>query len=366
MAGIFDRLTDFFNKYGGRNGTEVASDYDDNSYGNVTAMGSLGANYGSYKYTNRDVSAKKHNGYGPGDKRAYDVTGNTKKQFATGGEIVTLNRERGRFGNMSDTYYKHWDKKLKTYYEKRGFKDREKQSSYPADFSKADRQPYTGGSRRSKENDKLWVTPTYGNQVYYANYDADDSFNDNTKWTKDKTPLKKHNTKLENGNARSYTYSQYPANTDGNYKKALEHNRKQREAVEKQNKGYQFNGFDIEDILNTNGITMNRLKNRVIDIKRININRSLGFTDVLNFGKQYIFFSKPDLNLFSDNAGTINPSIKQNCPDLYMKILRNPLVAQQLQSSFGGPNRGSGGGIITQLTNRCNDCPWPDFGLSKK
>ena len=54
---FWDKMSGFFNKYGGRNGTEAASNYHSNSYGTVqNKMGSLGSNYGTYNYNTRDTS----------------------------------------------------------------------------------------------------------------------------------------------------------------------------------------------------------------------------------------------------------------------------------------------------------------------
>ena len=251
---------------------------------------------------------------------------------------------------------------------------------------------------------KFWETPEYGNKVYFANYDFVDAEMDPKRMLDPKSKeTQKREVILESANkydssgngtgiGRTYTNHIYPwakyapkditstpdeklpyyqrksgpAGSDSEMNSRPEDVRKEWEKIHKAQKGPGFVNYDIDMILEANGITPDRIKNKILNARRININRSPSFSEIINFGKQYIFFSKPDLNIFSDNSGTINPSIKQNLPDLYMKIIRNPIVAQSLQSSFGGPNRGHGGGIITQLTNLCNECQWQQMGLSKK
>lgn len=361
---FWDKMAGFFNKYGGRNGTEAASNYHSNSYGTVqNKMGSLGSNYGTYNYNTRDTSNREKSktgnpeiNAGNGRSNSY-YEGNTHTQMTNfvnkaGNVNRTQNRESGNTGNA----------KHNSFYENKSKNGKEYNLSYPANYDAADTQ--TNGQLGKDKNGKTFTTPMYGNKVYDTNYNVDDSFI-STKW-EERSPLKKHNYHLENGRGKIQTVGTYDPNWKGDYEKASKKIKEENKKLLDQSKGPSFLQFDIEQILETNGITTNRLKNKLLTIKRININRTPSFSEMVNYGKQYIFFSKPDLNLFIDNSGTVNPSIKQNCPDLYMKIIRNPLVAQQLQSSFGGPNRGSGGGIITQLSNMCNECAWPDMGISKK
>ena len=278
---------------------------------------------------------------------------------------------------------------------------------YNADYKNGDtkykqtRQDRPDPDPRSTQ---YYKTPEYGNNVYYANYDFVDAAMDpkrmldkNAKVTQKRevvlgSATSNDSSSREVGVGRTYTNHIYPwakyapkditttsreslpyyqkksgpAGSGNEMDSRPKDVREEWEKVHKAQKGNSFVNFDMEMILEANGITTDRLKNKILNARRININRSPSFSEFINFGKQYIFFSKPDLNLYVDNSGTINPSIKQNLPDLYMKIIRNPIVAQSLQSSFGGPNRGEGGGIITQLTNLCNEAPWQQMGLSKK
>lgn len=279
---------------------------------------------------------------------------------------------------------------------------------YNADYRGGDTK-YTQKRQQRPDPDprstKFYETPEYGNKVYYANYDFVEGAmdpkrmldkNQNRTTQKREVILESANKYDSSGNGtgigRTYTNYIYPwakdapkdptsvskdklpyyqrksgpAGADDEMNSRPKDVREEWEKIHKAQKGAGYVNYDIEMILEANGITTDRLKNKILNARRININRTPSFSEIINFGKQYIFFSKPDLNLFSDNSGTINPSIKQNLPDLYMKIIRNPIVAQSLQSSFGGPNRGEGGGLITQLTNLCNECQWQQMGLSKK
>ena len=295
--GTFDELTDWLNRYGGRNGTANASNWGASSYG---TQGALGSGYSDYSYSGNSIEGRAWQpSYNGSNATAYDVTGDTGSSIPGG--------------------------------------------------------RYLGNGQ--------YQTPRYGNRVYTADYNAGQgAYTGNTEKN---TPLTRHNVKLEGGIGRHQTYHTYDPNYGGQYKKAKEAVEKERQKIEGSSKGYQFVGYDLESILETNGISSNRLKNKLLNATRININRTPAFTEVVNFGKQYIFFSKPDLNIYVDNAGTINPSIKENCPDLYMKIVGNPLVARSLQSSFDSNNTTSRG-IITMLSNMCNACDWPSMGLSTK
>lgn len=364
--GIWDTLTGFVNKYGGRTNSQAASNYDNNSFGNISKNGELGYGYGDYSYTDLEKAARKTVKTPNSSVSAEDVTGNTKSHFA--GQTSRSSRPEGRLtgrkGNMNETYYKNVNTN----------NSKDVKRSYPYDFNPSQiEQGYSGGSRRFKGKNvsgvqqDLWQTPEYGNLVYYADYDAGQGFNDKSRQAQGKEKKTEvHDTFLDLGKGRSYTYATYPTNYDGEYKKAKDKINKEWQNLEQNSGGSSFNAYDEELILETNGITMNRMKNKLLTVKRININRAPSFSEVVNFGKQYIIFSRPDLNLFVDNSGQVNPSIVQNCPDLYYKIIKNPLVAQMLQSSFGGPNRGPGGGIISLLTNMCNECSWPSMGISKK
>ena len=78
--GIFDRLTNFFNKYGGRNGTASQSNYNSNSYG--ASMG--GSGYSSYSYSGNGVSARNYTSPSIADNKNYEVTGSTQRDFRGG------------------------------------------------------------------------------------------------------------------------------------------------------------------------------------------------------------------------------------------------------------------------------------------
>ena len=295
---FFNTLTNFFDKYGGRNGTASQGNYNSGSYGGSVG----GSGYSSYQYGSGDITARNYVNPSVPDQRNYEVTGRTESDYRAG--------------------------------------------------------------RTNRNNADMWDLPNGNGTVYKANYDAGMGFVEDKQVVKG-GPLNQHNVRLNNGSGSNYTYHTYDPNYDGNYRKAQEAVGKEWQKVEGSSKGVAFSGYNIEDILNTNGITSDRLKNKLLNMNRININRAPSFTEMVNFGKQYIFFSKPDLNLFIDNAGTVNPSIVQNCPDLYMKIIRNPGAAKVLQASFNGINKGAGG-LINILTNFCNTCDFPEIGLSKK
>ena len=126
-------------------------------------------------------------------------------------------------------------------------------------------------------------------------------------------------------------------------------------------------GYDIEDVLHGVGLTYDRFKQHLLNLNRININKTVNPIDVINFGKSYVFFTRPDLNLFVDNKGTINQSIIDNCPDLAMKILSNIGAALALQSSVSQESAaGSGHGLLNLLGNQCAECQVPDIALSLK
>lgn len=124
-------------------------------------------------------------------------------------------------------------------------------------------------------------------------------------------------------------------------------------------------GWNEEEILNSEGITLSRLKSKVLNVSRININKTPSQVDFTNFGKMFAFFTKPDLNLFVDNKHTINPTIVDNNPDLFMRIVKNFPVAQSLQMSLGKDVLvGPGGGLLHLLGNMCSDIQVPDIQMS--
>ena len=404
---FWSKMTNFFDKYGGRNGTKSEGLYDSNSYGTVNET-SYGYGYGTYDYIDKNKSLEKRRksrGNSKGiNARDYDEVGTSKSQFerygndrsknyrekgTTGGQFAKKSaqggptgqtRERGKFLGID---YSRASNDFRTGNRVVNRSEKNKAGALwqtPRYGNKVFNAMYDNGTtdyhgrseafeKESKGKPaKHWKTPRYGNLVYNTNYDYNDQFAYEMRGEKNrkgKTPLVKEDVVLEHGIGRKQTTYRYPVNEKA-IKDWEDRKKKEWDEISKASQGYKFQNVDMSVILESNGITMNRLKNKLLTIKRININRTPSPVEIVNYGKQYIFFSKPDLNIFSDNSGTVNPSIKQNCPDLYMKILKNPLVAQQLQSSFGGPNRGPGGGIITQLSNMCNECNWPEMGLSKK
>lgn len=129
----------------------------------------------------------------------------------------------------------------------------------------------------------------------------------------------------------------------------------------------EFNGYSVstEEILNSEGITLSRLTSKVLNTTRVNINHAPSQVDFTNFGKMYVFFTKPDLYLFTDSSYTVNPSIKDNDEDLFIKINRNLAVASGLQIGTGvTPSYGSSGGLNYLLGNLCNEIEVPDVAMS--
>ena len=124
-------------------------------------------------------------------------------------------------------------------------------------------------------------------------------------------------------------------------------------------------GWKLESILNSEGITMNRLLSKVLNTTRININHTPSPVDFTNFGKMYIFFTKPDLYLFKNNNLEINDSIKDNHSDLYMLIKRNTAAALGLQSSIGQSGAfEQGQGFNYLLSNLCNSFSMPELSMT--
>ena len=123
--------------------------------------------------------------------------------------------------------------------------------------------------------------------------------------------------------------------------------------------------WDLEEILNTEGITLDRLRSKALNTSRININRAPSQVDFTNFGKMYVFFTKPDLHIFVDNKFTVNPSIVRNCPDLHMRIVRNIAVAAGLQSSLNSKSSNTHSiGFNYLLGNLCNSLTFPEVSVS--
>lgn len=124
-------------------------------------------------------------------------------------------------------------------------------------------------------------------------------------------------------------------------------------------------GWSAEEILNSEGITLSRLTSKILNTTRININHAPSQVDFTNFGKMYVFFTMPDLFLFSDSKLTVNQSIRDNHPDLHAKILKNVAVARTLQGSLTASSHPNGiGGFNYLLGNLCNEISAPDIGMS--
>lgn len=120
-----------------------------------------------------------------------------------------------------------------------------------------------------------------------------------------------------------------------------------------------------EQILNSEGITLNRLMSKVMNLQRININKAPSQVDFTNYGKMYVFFTRPDLHLFENAGMTINQSIIDNNPDLYMRIMRNPAVARSLQILPGNAaHQSHSGGMINLLGNLCSEVNSPEISMS--
>lgn len=130
-------------------------------------------------------------------------------------------------------------------------------------------------------------------------------------------------------------------------------------------KEFQGYGWDLEEILNSEGITTSRLTSKVLNLTRVNINHAPSQVDFTNFGKMFAFFTKPDLYLFKDHKFNLNQSILDNDDDLAAKIMKNIPVASQLQIGTGKtPSYGSSGGLNYILGNLCNEIEVPEVSLS--
>ena len=187
--GFWDKMSGFFEKYGGRNGTDASSNYHSDSYGNVKqGMGNLGAGYGTYQYivdreANRKNPAKNpENNAGQRGKSNSYLEGNTHVQMNkfvgdNGSVRRSQNRESGRTGKpINNNYYKNKGPN-ESYYatEKYNNSKEEFNMSYPANYDNADKET-NGRMGYDRNNDKkTYTTPMYGNKVYPAQYDVDDS-----------------------------------------------------------------------------------------------------------------------------------------------------------------------------------------------
>lgn len=125
-------------------------------------------------------------------------------------------------------------------------------------------------------------------------------------------------------------------------------------------------GYSLEAVLNSMGVTYDKLLSRILMTEKINKNRVVQPNDFIGYGKKYIFFTKPDMYFFT-KGGKINPSIQQNCPDLYMKIMRYPHIARLLQSDISGKTAiGPGHGFIHLLGNYCVNLNYQEMQLSMR
>ena len=132
-----------------------------------------------------------------------------------------------------------------------------------------------------------------------------------------------------------------------------------------QNPLFQGRYFSQEQILNSEGITLNRLMSKVLNLQRVNINKAPSQVDFTNYGKMYVFFTKPDLHLFENSGMGINQSIIDNNPDLYMRIMRNPAVARSLQILPGNAaHQSHSGGMVHLLGNLCSEVNSPEISMS--
>ena len=125
--------------------------------------------------------------------------------------------------------------------------------------------------------------------------------------------------------------------------------------------------IDIETILRSYGKTMDRKIWKLNNMSSLNINHMLSEVDITSYGRAYILFTRPDLNLFSDNRTTINQDIIDYAPVLHSSIMRNPAMAYMLQSStrIGGiSSTGTANGFMNILNNQCVSCNVPGMKLS--
>ncbi len=125
--------------------------------------------------------------------------------------------------------------------------------------------------------------------------------------------------------------------------------------------------IDMERLIRSDGRTMNRKLWKQQMMTRLNINKTMNSIDMTAFGRAYIVFTRPDLNIFVDNKTSISTKIMNNAPQLYSAIVKNPAMAMALQSStkFGQPNMaGNAGGFLFPLNNYCVTCNVPGMKLS--
>ena len=135
-----------------------------------------------------------------------------------------------------------------------------------------------------------------------------------------------------------------------------------------------YGTYSMEHLLHGVGLTYNRLLSRILNLQTFNKNKLFNPIDYVNFGRTYVFFTRPDLFLFvSQHKGQdlktpiINPSIQKNCPDLFVKIMKNLSVATQLQSIYSMmPVTIQDKGFVNLLGNMCTDIAYPEMILSTK
>lgn len=135
-----------------------------------------------------------------------------------------------------------------------------------------------------------------------------------------------------------------------------------------------YGTYSMEHLLHGVGLTYNRLLSRILNLQTFNKNKLFNPIDYVNFGRTYVFFTRPDLFLFvSKHKGQdlknpiINPSIQKNCPDLFVKIMKNLSVATQLQSIYSMmPVTIQDKGFVNLLGNMCTDIAYPEMILSTK
>ena len=229
---FWGKLTGFFDKYGGRNGTKSEGLYDSNSYGTVNST-EAGYGYGTYEYINKEKSYAKRKGSGHKrgtDAKSYDETGNSETQFrkysydhtkstrekgststqfskkdAQGG-ATHQTRERGKFAGVNydraSNDFRTGNRAIErskkdkpgTQWQTPKYGNRVFNAKY--DNGTTD---YRGGSKPFEQEkrghkSKFWQTPRYGNLVYNTDFDYDDQFASEKRGEKNrgkKTPFRK-------------------------------------------------------------------------------------------------------------------------------------------------------------------------------
>ena len=131
-----------------------------------------------------------------------------------------------------------------------------------------------------------------------------------------------------------------------------------------------YETWSMENTLHGIGQTYNRLMSRMLNLQGFNKNKVINVSDYINFGRSYVFITKPDLFIFENAAlgvDGINRSIAANCPDLYSKIVKNIDVAKQLQSIYNiMPVTIGGKGFVKLLSNMCTDVSFPTMALTTR